>query len=273
MIPKFIPKPEILWCKFEGCIFQATDMESLVKHLMTCRFALSTLQCGLCPNICDFSSLPVLRDHYEKHSSKEIFICVKCNTLSSCKKWLTDHASSSHVMEDVLILEINRNEISPVSNYSIFLKDNRKVISTFSKCIFCDMDLYGKPLEEHLIDHHFFTLYYSCWQCENVNCRNPYELENHFETVHFGVAKFNINMKLRFDVIDDEILVKKELMRNEEPFVVQPAIVAEQSVALAEIEIKQEILDIHDLIDDFIDIEDDESMNQILDLRLRNFDA
>lgn len=273
VIPRFIPKPEILLFKFQCCFFQATDMESLIKHLMTCRFALSTLQCEFCPNTYNFSSAPALRDHYEKHSSNEIFICVRCNTFSSCKKWITDHVSSSHVMEDVLILEISRSEccVDPVSNYSIFLKHNRKVISTFSKCIFCDLDLFEMPLEEHLINHHFFKLYYSCWKCEQVNCRNPYDLDKHFETVHFGVSKLNIKIKLRFDTIDDEFFVKKEIpMINEEPFVVQPAIVATQSAMLSEIEIKQETLDIHDIIDDFINIEDDESMNHLLDLRLLN---
>lgn len=258
VIPRFIPTPEILLCKFEGCSFQAIDLESFLKHSSMCHFTWSKLKCAFCPNISSFSSAPVLRDHYEKHSSKEIFICGSCNTFSSCKKLLSEHARLSHVKEDVVILEISRDEssVDPVSNYSLSLLDDRKTISTFTKCIFCDIDLQKQSLEEHFIDHHFFKLYYSCWKCEKVVCRNPYDLDNHFATVHSGISKICLNLKLRFDTNDEELTVKKEIpVRKEEP-VLEPAIVVDddEPVVVPQIQVKEEIID----NEDFIDIEDDE---------------
>lgn len=255
VIPKFIPKEDMLLCKFQGCAFQATDMESFLKHSSVSHFTWSKLQCAFCPNIDNFSSAPVLRDHYEKHSSKEIFICGRCNTFSSCKKLLTEHARLSHTMEDVVILEIIRDEFNfdPISNYSISLRDDRKTISTFATCIFCDMDLMKKSLEEHLIEHHFFKLYYSCWKCDKVVCRNPYDLDSHFSNVHSGVSKISLNLKLRFDVNEDEFLAKRE-----EPVAVKPVIAATEPIYLPQIEIKEEVIEIDDVLDDFIDIEDNE---------------
>lgn len=260
VIPRYIATPEMLLCKAQGgCAYQATDMESFLKHSM-CHCTFSKLKCTFCPNISNFSNASVLRDHYDKHSSEQIFICGSCNTFSSCKKLLSEHARLSHVMEDVVLLEIGRDETShdPVSNYSISLRDNRKAISSFTNCMFCDMDLSKQSIEEHLIEYHFFKLYYACWKCEKVVSRNSYDLDSHFASLHSGVTKICLNLKSRFDTNDDDFSIKKELLlRKDHPVDVQLVPVTQPAI-MSQIQLKEEIIE----NDDFIDIEDDEAEDQ-----------
>lgn len=248
VIPNYIPEEELQKCKYDNCNFKADNFETLLKHNADAHR--SVLKCSYCPNINNFSSVPVIRDHFEKHTSKQIFICGSCNTFSSCRKLLTEHARMSHLSEDVVILEISRSGVKkePTSNYYISLRDDRKTVSTFDKCFLCDQDIGENSIEHHLVNIHFFKLQFSCWKCENIVTNNLYDLNSHFDKVHCGIFKIVINLKSRFDLSEDS--VKKENPESSEP---AKSDFIETNVC--NIEIKEEMIENDD---DFIDIEDDE---------------
>lgn len=276
MIPRFIPKHKIQWCKLDGCSFRAADLDSLLNHTSSNHFK-TELKCQFCPNINNFSMASVLRDHYDKHASKLIFICGKCNTFSSCKKLIMDHARSSHINQDVVVLEVSRDESNsnPVTSYSICLIPECVTIN-INKCIFCDYEFKSKGevcAEEHLMYHHFFRFEYHCEYCQNMVSFNANDLKTHCQYSHKRIAKINMVLRSRFD--NSVIPVKREEQLGESN-VVGPPIVAEQLL-----EIKQELI-IDDMVDDIVEIEVDEApaqpkpqiklvpINQIMDPRFMN---
>lgn len=257
VIPDYIPEEELKKCKIKGCNFTASSFENIISHNSEKHSPGLALRCVYCPMIKSFNGIPTILDHFEKHSSQKIFICGGCNTFSSCRKLLAEHTRSSHSTEDVVILEIVRwSSVESKTNYYISLREGRKTVSTFSKCFLCDIDVMSKSLEEHLIDHHLFKIMFSCWKCKNICVNNPHDLNAHFEKLHsdssFRNTKIIIKLKSRFDISDDELLMKKEQV----DFINVEAN-TKQNDNVPNYQIKEEIID-DDVI---IDIEDEEPVN------------
>ena len=187
IIPKYIEEEKFLQCS--SCNLKSGDMEELFQHYEDYHFEEIELQCKYCVGlISTFESLMVLKDHYQKHSSRDIYTCVGCNTFGSCKKLLINHMVQGHETEDVLILHTERRSDNQNNyKYMISLCEGRKTLSTSVKCFFCD-NSFTESLEEHLINYHFFKIEYSCQKCENVVRNSPDDVKQAASMVRWCIS-------------------------------------------------------------------------------------
>lgn len=198
-IPRYIQESQILEFKKCGCPYQAPDMTNFLTHeCFMCPMNNNSFKCNFCPT--PLKTGQDLRIHYLNHSSEKIYICGSCDTLSSKRMLMTEHTRSAHE-NDVVVLEVLRSESNSVINFCIYLSDNCKSLWKFSNCIFCDLDLASQEfgLEEHLVEHHFFKLLFSCYACEDVTSSHGNYLLSHFKDSHTKTIKLNIILKSRFD--------------------------------------------------------------------------
>lgn len=200
MIPRYIPKSEMLSFKNPNCkcSYNVLELKNIVSHeSFMCPMISETVKCHLCPNSTTLMFPELLGDHYENHLSDEIYICGRCSKFFSNEAQLKTHMSLHKT--DVVGLEVIRSEDKIAIKYRIYLRSEVRTLLRFKKCILCDYVCREVQLEDHLMDCHFFKLYYSCWHCKSVESWELQELLPHFRNKHNGNVWIQILLKLRFD--------------------------------------------------------------------------